>query len=112
MCSARVVAGHDRPLFSFTRFERHTGSKAKKWRLSLRIEPGVVKECPLGDQPMPLGQWLEMKGMLHWAPRTAVEFGVGDDYAASRQYLGQTVATSAMEPPMKVRYMCCSILPS
>ncbi len=47
-CEARVAAGHDRPLFSFTRFERHCGSKAKKWRLSLRIEPGTVKECPPG----------------------------------------------------------------
>ncbi len=36
------------PLFSFTRFERHCGSKAKKWRLSLRIEPGAVKECTPG----------------------------------------------------------------
>lgn len=61
-CSARVMDGHDRPLFSFTRFERHTGSKAKKWRLSLRIQPGSVPECPVGEPPMPLGQWLELRG--------------------------------------------------
>ena len=47
-CEARVAGGHGRPLFSFTRFERHSGSKAKKWRLSIRIDPGSVKEAPLG----------------------------------------------------------------
>jgi hypothetical protein len=47
-CEARVAGGHGRPLFSFTRFERHSGSKAKKWRLSIRIDPGAVKEAPAG----------------------------------------------------------------
>lgn len=49
-CEQRVASGHGRPLFSFTRFERHSGSKAKKWRLSIRIDPGAVKEAPLGEQ--------------------------------------------------------------
>ena len=44
-----MAAGHGRPLFSFTRFERHSGSKAKKWRLSIRIDPGAVKEAPIGE---------------------------------------------------------------
>ena len=57
-CSSRVASGHDRPLFSFTRWERHTGSKAKKWRLSLRIEPGSVPECVPGA-----------RGLLGWALR-------------------------------------------
>lgn len=47
-CEQRVAGGHGRPLFSFTRFERHSGSKAKKWRLSIRIDPGAVKEAPAG----------------------------------------------------------------
>lgn len=50
-CEQRVAAGHGRPLFSFTRFERHSGSKAKKWRLSIRIDPGAVKEAPIGEPP-------------------------------------------------------------
>lgn len=70
-CNARVMDGHDRPLFSFTRFERHTGSKAKKWRLSLRIQPGSVPECPPTDPPMPLGQWLELRGYTPSGQRAA-----------------------------------------
>ena len=54
-CEQRVAGGHGRPLFSFPRFERHSGSKAKKWRLSIRIDPGAVKEAPLGEGGPGLG---------------------------------------------------------
>jgi hypothetical protein len=74
-CAARVAAGHDRPLFSFTRFERHCGSKAKKWRLSLRIDPGATPECPAGEPPLALGQWLDSKGLGPWLPRASIKVG-------------------------------------
>ena len=133
-CEQRVAAGHGRPLFSFTRFERHSGSKAKKWRLSIRIDPGAVKEAPIGEAgrgggggagrgggapskagtvsvlyewgamhlttpatdppstptpappptpaarpadepPLALGQWLDSKGLVSWAPRGGLKIG-------------------------------------
>ncbi|PRW61086.1 mitochondrial import receptor subunit TOM40-1-like [Chlorella sorokiniana] len=74
-CEQRVAAGHGRPLFSFTRFERHSGSKAKKWRLSIRIDPGAVKEAPIDEPPLALGQWLESKGLVSWAPRGGLKIG-------------------------------------
>lgn len=64
---------------SFTRFERHCGSRAKKWRLSLRIEPGSVPECGPADQPLSLGQWLDGKGLGAWAPRGSIKIGPKDD---------------------------------
>lgn len=67
-CEARVASGHDRPLFSFTRFERHCGSKAKKWRLSLRIEPGTVKECPPGGGGLGPGLGFGLVLARHWQP--------------------------------------------
>jgi hypothetical protein len=81
-CCARVAAGHDRPLFSFTRFERHAGSRAKKWRASLRVEPGSAPECPAGGPSISLGQWLDARGAAEWTPRTvkigpALEYGGG-----------------------------------
>jgi hypothetical protein len=78
-CCARVAAGHDRPLFSFTRFERHAGSRAKKWRLSLRVEPGSVPECPPGGGGMSLGAWLDARGASAWVPR-AVKIGPALDH--------------------------------
>ncbi|KAL4423940.1 hypothetical protein ABPG75_001241 [Micractinium tetrahymenae] len=74
-CEQRVAGGHGRPLFSFTRFERHSGSKAKKWRLSIRIDPGAVKEAPIDEPPLALGQWLESKGLVSWAPRGGLKIG-------------------------------------
>ncbi|KAL4434845.1 hypothetical protein ABPG77_005372 [Micractinium sp. CCAP 211/92] len=74
-CEHRVAGGHGRPLFSFTRFERHSGSKAKKWRLSIRIDPGAVKEAPIDEPPLALGQWLESKGLVSWAPRGGLKIG-------------------------------------
>ncbi|GAB4823890.1 hypothetical protein N2152v2_010936 [Parachlorella kessleri] len=62
-CEARVRAGHDRPIFGLSRFEKHCGSKAKKWRTSLRVEPGSCPEVKLSDPPMPVGHYLAMKGM-------------------------------------------------
>ncbi|KAL6769501.1 hypothetical protein ACKKBG_A31275 [Auxenochlorella protothecoides x Auxenochlorella symbiontica] len=87
-CDARVAGGHDRPLFSFTRFERHSGSKAKKWRLSLRIDPGAVPECPPGDAPMPIGQWLDARGVMAWSARAPTRVGPGDSESDSGTHGG------------------------
>lgn len=46
-----------------SRFEKHCGSKAKKWRTSLRVEPGSCPEVRAGDPPMPVGQYLSLKGV-------------------------------------------------
>jgi hypothetical protein len=59
----RVRAGHDRPLFGLSRFERHCGSRSKKWRTSLRVLPGSCPEVALGEMPMALGTWLGLKGL-------------------------------------------------
>ena len=113
-CDARVASGHDRPLFSFTRFERHSGSKAKKWRISLRIDPGSVPEVPEGDPPMALGQWLEAKGVMSWAPRGAGRGGGqnsdddgGDDspYAlGGRNGVGAAYQRQAVVAPLADRH--------
>lgn len=97
VCSQKVASGHDRPLFSFTRFERHCGSKAKKWRLSIRIDPGSVPECPSGDQPLPLGHWLDIKGVPGWAAKSGK---VGprdsdDDEKITRPVLGGWISGAA-----------------
>jgi hypothetical protein len=45
-------------------YEQHAGcGSAKKWKASLRIEPGAVRECPRGANPMAFGKWLELKGI-------------------------------------------------
>lgn len=77
-CEQRVAAGYDRPIFSLTRYERHSGSKAKKWRLSLRIQPGAVPECPRGASPLPIGHWLSMRGLHNWGTNNANVSGVGN----------------------------------
>jgi hypothetical protein len=49
---------------SCLQYEQHAGcGSAKKWKSSLRIEPGAVPECLRGDNPMAFGRWLAMKGI-------------------------------------------------
>ncbi|PRW59071.1 Mitochondrial import receptor subunit TOM40-1 [Chlorella sorokiniana] len=62
-CDARVRLGHDRPIFGLSRWEKHCGSKAKKWRISLRVVPGSCPEVKLNDPPMAVGTWLDLKGI-------------------------------------------------
>ncbi|EFN52298.1 hypothetical protein CHLNCDRAFT_139056 [Chlorella variabilis] len=113
-CEQRVAAGHGRPLFSFTRFERHSGSKAKKWRLSIRIDPGAVKEAPPDEPPLALGAWLEGKGLVSWAPRGGLKIGpsamgggssddegsplYGDDSGSARRQLASAAADRRQGP--------------
>ncbi|DBA81836.1 TPA: hypothetical protein ACH3X1_007555 [Trebouxia sp. C0004] len=50
--------------FSCTQYEQHCGAgAAKKWKASLRIEPGSVPEVPEGSHPMQVGKWLDQQGI-------------------------------------------------
>ncbi|DBA76675.1 TPA: hypothetical protein ACH3X2_008711 [Trebouxia sp. C0005] len=50
--------------FSCTQYEQHCGAgAAKKWKASLRIEPGCVPEVPQGSHPMQVGKWLDQQGI-------------------------------------------------
>lgn len=44
---------------------------AKKWKTSIRLEPGCVPECPLGAAAMMIGRWLELKGIETKGSRAA-----------------------------------------
>lgn len=86
-----VSLGHPHSIYSasvcsFTRFERHSGSKAKKWRLSLRIDPGSIPECAAHEPPLPLGQWLDMRGLPNWAPRATMKVGRDSDEDGSGRF--------------------------
>jgi hypothetical protein len=51
-------------LFTPTQFEQHAGAgSAKKWKASIRVEPGTVPEVPASGAGMPIGRWLEIKGI-------------------------------------------------
>lgn len=63
-CEAKVCEGHDRPIFGLSHWERHAGSRCKKWRCSLRVEPGTCGEVPAGGAPMPVGAWLSQRGVV------------------------------------------------
>ncbi|KAF6264248.1 hypothetical protein COO60DRAFT_1698474 [Scenedesmus sp. NREL 46B-D3] len=63
-CTQCAVLPVDRRTYSPTQYELHAGcGSAKKWKVSLRIEPGAVRECPRGAHPMAFGKWLELKGI-------------------------------------------------
>ncbi|WIA10783.1 hypothetical protein OEZ85_010952 [Tetradesmus obliquus] len=63
-CTQCAVLPVERRTFSPTQYEQHAGcGSAKKWKASLRIEPGAVRECPRGANPMAFGKWLELKGI-------------------------------------------------
>ena len=62
ICAASPIP--DAAIFTPTQFEQHGGAgSAKKWKASLRLEPGSVPECPVGSNPMQVGRWLDMKGI-------------------------------------------------
>jgi hypothetical protein len=54
-----------------------------------------------GDQAMPLGSWLEAKGLLTWGPRTAIKIGArdSDDEDAMFSGLARQPAVKARKPP-------------
>lgn len=63
-CPSCAVQPLEKRTFSPTQFEQHAGAgSAKKWKASLRIEPGGVKECPHGANSMAFGKWMDMKGI-------------------------------------------------
>jgi hypothetical protein len=66
-CLCPACAANPNPeaaIFTPTQFEQHGGAgSAKKWKASLRLEPGGVPECPANSNPMQVGRWLEMKGI-------------------------------------------------
>ena len=92
VCEDRVASGFNRPIWSLTRFERHCGSKAKKWRLSLKIRPGSVPECPAGSHPMPLGQWLDVMQLSEWG--TIAPVGVLDATSTHHYNYGHLLKTN------------------
>lgn len=66
ICSCKSCAEQPREkrTFSATQFEQHGGAgSAKKWKASLRIEPGAVPECPPDAAPMAFGKWMDIKGI-------------------------------------------------
>lgn len=54
-------------LFTPCQFERHAGSKAKKWKISIKLDPDSMDEPDgtlfAGDQPMTIGQWYDKHGI-------------------------------------------------
>ncbi|KAK9827616.1 hypothetical protein WJX81_006673 [Elliptochloris bilobata] len=59
---ARKARG-DREL-TCTQFEVHSGAgAAKKWKSSMRVRPGGAPEVPAGGPGMPVGKWLELRGL-------------------------------------------------
>lgn len=68
----------ERRTYTPTQFEAHAGAgNAKKWKASVRIEPGAVRECPAGATPMTVGRWLEARGLDTRPPRSAAGVGTG-----------------------------------
>ncbi|KAG2493471.1 hypothetical protein HYH03_008288 [Edaphochlamys debaryana] len=50
--------------FHPTHWEQHCGAgTAKKWKASIKIEPGGAPEVPLGANPMQIGKWFDMLGV-------------------------------------------------
>jgi hypothetical protein len=64
-CIADIVTLLLLPAFRILlQYEQHAGcGSAKKWKASIRIEPGAVRECPRGANAMAFGKWLELKGI-------------------------------------------------
>ncbi len=60
------------PLGHCSRWEKHCGSKAKKWRISLRVVPGE-------RQPQCLSSWplARMQGLLPVGPCSCWRWGTG-----------------------------------
>ncbi|GIL70622.1 hypothetical protein Vretimale_3738 [Volvox reticuliferus] len=50
--------------FHPTHWEQHCGAgTAKKWKASVKIEPGGAPEVPPGGNPMQIGKWFDMLGV-------------------------------------------------
>ncbi len=51
--------------FTPCQFERHAGSKAKKWKISIKLDADAAEEMglDLSDQPMTIGQYYDRRGI-------------------------------------------------
>ncbi|CAD7696632.1 unnamed protein product [Ostreobium quekettii] len=71
-CSACSAKPEPQREFTATQFEQHCGAgSAKKWKSSLRVKPGALPEVPKDAPPLPIGKWLELKGIETKASRAA-----------------------------------------
>jgi hypothetical protein len=47
-----------------TQWEQHCGAgSAKKWKASIKVEPGCVPEVPARANPMQIGKWFDLRGL-------------------------------------------------
>lgn len=51
--------------FTPCQFERHAGSKAKKWKISIKLDADAAEQLglDLSDQPMTIGQYYDRRGI-------------------------------------------------
>lgn len=51
--------------FTPCQFERHAGSKAKKWKISIKLDADAAESLGLdhGDQPVTIGQYYDRRGI-------------------------------------------------
>lgn len=76
---------------------QHCGAgAAKKWKASLRVEPGSVPEVPRNANPMPVGRWMEMKGI---EVKTSVRTPSGSKPPVSRVILEPKIIEERPAPP-------------
>ncbi|GFR43632.1 hypothetical protein Agub_g4731, partial [Astrephomene gubernaculifera] len=63
-CKDCVDAPRSAREFHPTHWEQHCGAgTAKKWKASIKIEPGGAPEVPAGGNPMQIGKWFDMLGV-------------------------------------------------
>ena len=75
LCMSDCCVGRPEEERTFTpvRWEAHCGAgSAKKWKSTIRLEPGTVPELPTGSVPKPIGRWLEQRGVVQGKPTIAV----------------------------------------
>ena len=75
LCMSDCCVGRPEEERTFTpvRWEAHCGAgSAKKWKSTIRLEPGTVPELPTGSVPKPIGRWLEQRGVVQGKPTVAI----------------------------------------
>lgn len=73
ICRCKVCVDQPKGQREFhpTHWEQHCGAgTAKKWKASIKIEPGGAPEVPLGSYPMQIGKWFDMLGVEFRPART------------------------------------------
>ncbi len=70
-CKECVARPKGQREFHPTHWEQHCGAgTAKKWKASIKIEPGGAPEVPQGSYPMQIGKWFDMLGVEFRPART------------------------------------------